>query len=72
MGCSVEVLVLYAKELDEVEELIIEIPNELIAQFERTFGHNTENNGMFLYLATQLLHEGKKHFFSIIMRRDHV
>ena len=53
MGCSVEVLVLYAKELDEVEELIIEIPNELIAQFERTFGHNTENNGMFLYLATQ-------------------
>ena len=53
MGCTVEVLVLYAKELDEVEELIIEIPNELIAQFERTFGSNTDGNDAIAYLAAK-------------------
>ena len=53
MGCSVEVLVLYAKELVEVEEVVIDIPNELVTQFERTFGRNTESGYMMAYLATQ-------------------
>jgi CopG family transcriptional regulator / antitoxin EndoAI len=53
MGCSVEVLVLYAKEIDEIDEVIIEIPSELIAQFERTFKANTESNEAITYLATR-------------------
>ena len=40
---------MYAKELVDVEEVVINIPKELIAQFERTFGNNT--NGQIMYLA---------------------
>ena len=43
MGCSVEVLVLYAKELEKLDEVVIELPNELIAQFERKFGPRTSD-----------------------------
>ena len=50
MGCSVEVLVLYVKEIAEV---VINIPSELIAQFERTFGRNTDGNEVITYLATK-------------------
>lgn len=46
-----EVLVLYAKELEKVEEIIVEIPTELIAQFERTFGSNMESNAAITYLV---------------------
>lgn len=51
MGCSVEVLVLYTKEL--VKEVVIDIPNDLVTQFERTFGRNTDSSYMNTYLATQ-------------------
>ena len=42
---------MYAKELVDVEEVVITLPNELIAQFERTFGSNTNNNNVITYLA---------------------
>ena len=50
MGCSVEVLVLYVK---EIEEVVINIPSELIAQFERTLGSNTYGNEVVTYLAAK-------------------
>ena len=53
MGCTVEVLVLYAKELFEVEEVVIDIPNELIAQFERTFGRHSDRGDVITYLANK-------------------
>ncbi len=53
MECSVEVLVLYAKEIIDVEEVVINIPNELIVQFERKFGRGTNNGGMITYLAAK-------------------
>lgn len=53
----VEVLVLFAKELEEVkvelEEVIIEIPDELVIQFERTLGHNIISDGTITYLSTR-------------------
>lgn len=58
MGCSVEVLVLYAKELVKVKEVVVDIPNDLVTQFERTFGRSTDSNNMVTYLATQ---EYEKH-----------
>ena len=53
MVWTVEVLVLYAKEIVEVEEVVINIPNELIAQFERTFGSSTDGNDAIAYLAAK-------------------
>ena len=53
MVWTVEVLVLYAKEIVEVEEVVINIPNELIAQFERTFGSHTNGNEAITYLAAR-------------------
>lgn len=58
MGCTVEVLDLYAKELEELEEVVIQLPNELIVQFARTFGSGTENSGTVSYLAAR---ENTKH-----------
>lgn len=53
MECSVEVLFLYAKVIEELEEAVVEIPSELIAQFERTFGSNMVSHEAIPYLATQ-------------------
>ncbi len=50
MGCSVEVLVLYVK---EIEEVVINIPSELIAQFERTLGSNTHGSEVVTYIAAK-------------------
>ncbi|MEG0471769.1 MAG: transcriptional regulator [Solibacillus sp.] len=48
---------MFAKELEEVkvelEEVIIEIPDELVIQFERTLGHNIISDGMITYLSTR-------------------
>ena len=43
MGCSVEVLVLYAKELEKLDEVVIDLSNELITQLERKFGPRMRN-----------------------------
>jgi CopG family transcriptional regulator / antitoxin EndoAI len=53
MGCSVEVLVLYAKELEKVDEVVIDLSNELIAQLERKFGPRTRNNEVFSYVGAR-------------------
>lgn len=54
MGCSLEVLVLYVKEVEILdEEVIIELPNELMAQMERKFGPSTKGNGNITYLAAR-------------------
>lgn len=44
---------MYAKELLEVEEVVIDIPNELIAQFERTYGRYSDNGAVITYLANK-------------------
>ncbi|MEG0384641.1 hypothetical protein [Solibacillus cecembensis] len=41
---------MFAKELEEV---IIEIPDELVIQFERTLGHNISSDGTITYLSTR-------------------
>lgn len=53
----VGVLVLFAKELEEVkvemEEVIIALPDELSIQFERTLGRSINSNGTILYLSAR-------------------
>ena len=44
MGCSVEVLVLYAKELEKLDEVVIDLSNELITQLERKFGGKSRDS----------------------------
>ena len=44
---------MYAKEIVEVEEVVINIPNELIAQFERKFGSNMNGSEVVTYLAAK-------------------
>lgn len=53
----VEVLVLFAKELEEVkvelEEVIVEFSDELVIQFERTLGHSISSDGTVTYLPVR-------------------
>ena len=39
---------MYTKELEKLDEVVIELPNELIAQFERKFGPRTSNGISYL------------------------
>ena len=48
-----EVLVLYAKELEKFDEVVIDLSSELIAQFERKFGPRTRNSESVSYIGTR-------------------
>ena len=69
MGCSVEVLVLYAKELEKVDEIVIDLSNELITQFERKFGPRTGNDEVISYVGAR---EYTKHMQPNQIREIHI
>ena len=53
MVCSLEVLVLYAKELEELEVATVDVSQQLMAQFKRNLGLNLESNEAEMYFATR-------------------
>lgn len=49
----VEVLDLYAKNVEETREVTIEIPEEMVTEFHNTFSNKNVENGNYVYVGTR-------------------